>query len=94
LLRNKLLLATTNQGKAKEIKSFLEELSLEIFTLQELSLKKTFPECGKTFAENARPWPKILDSKSSISREHPELYQPDFLVLRQQTKRTTRRFWS
>jgi len=54
LLRNKLLLATTNQGKAKEIKSFLEELSLEIFTLQELNLKKTFPEHGKTFAQNAR----------------------------------------
>lgn len=54
MLRNKLLLATTNQGKAKEIKSFLEELSLEIFTLQELNLKKTFPEHGKTFAENAR----------------------------------------
>lgn len=54
MLRYKLLLATTNQGKAKEIKSFLEELSLEIFTLQELNLKKTFPERGKTFAENAR----------------------------------------
>lgn len=54
MLRNKLLLATTNQGKAKEIKSFLEELSLEIFTLQELNLKKTFQERGKTFAENAR----------------------------------------
>jgi len=54
LLRNKLLLATTNQGKAKEIKSFLEELSLEIFTLQELNIKITFLEHGKTFAENAR----------------------------------------
>jgi XTP/dITP diphosphohydrolase len=54
LPRNKLLLATTNQGKAKEIKSFLEELSLEIFTLQELNLKETFQERGKTFSENAR----------------------------------------
>lgn len=52
--RNKLLLATTNKGKTKEIKSFLEELSLEIFTLQELNLKKTFQERGKTFSENAR----------------------------------------
>jgi XTP/dITP diphosphohydrolase len=54
LLRNKLLLATTNQGKAKEIKSFLEELSLEIFTLQELNLNEAFQERGKTFSENAR----------------------------------------
>ena len=52
--RNKLLLATTNQGKAKEIKSFLEELSLEIFTLQELNLNEIFQERGKTFSENAR----------------------------------------
>ncbi len=54
MLKEKLLLATTNLGKAKEIKSFLEALPLEIFTLRELNLKKTFPERGKTFAENAR----------------------------------------
>jgi XTP/dITP diphosphohydrolase len=65
LLRNKLLLATTNQGKAKEIRSFLEELSLEIITLQELKLKKTFPEHGKTFADNAR-------GKSLFYSEHWE----------------------
>jgi len=63
LLRNKLLLATTNHGKAKEIKTFLGELPLEIFTLQELNLKKTFPERGKTFAENAR-------GKSLFHSEH------------------------
>ena len=65
MLRNKLLLATSNQGKAKEIKSFLGELSLEIFNLQELNLKKTFPERGKTFAENAR-------GKSLFHSEHWE----------------------
>ncbi len=52
--RIKLLLATTNQGKAKEIKSFLGELPLEISTLQELNLKNAFRERGQTFAENAR----------------------------------------
>lgn len=54
MLRNRILLATANQGKVKEIKSFLEELSLKIFSLQELNLKKTFPERSKTFSENAR----------------------------------------
>ena len=49
-----LLLATTNQGKSKEIRTYLEELSLEITTLQELNTKGTFPESGKTFRENAR----------------------------------------
>ncbi len=54
MLKEKLLLATTNLGKAKEIKSYLEELTLEIFSLQELNPKKTFSERDKTFAENAR----------------------------------------
>ena len=54
MLKEKLLLATTNHGKTKEIKSYLEELTLEIFTLQELNPKKPFSERGKTFAENAR----------------------------------------
>lgn len=50
----KLLLATTNQGKAKEIKSYLKGLPLEIYSLEEAGLKETFPERGKTFSENAR----------------------------------------
>lgn len=50
----KLLLATTNQGKAKEIKTYLKELPLEIYSLEEAGLKETFPERGKTFSENAR----------------------------------------
>lgn len=49
-----LLLATTNKGKAEEIKTYLEKLPLKIFTLQELDLKDTFPESGRTFAENSR----------------------------------------
>ncbi len=50
----KLLLATTNQGKAKEIKIYLKGLPLEIYSLEEAGLKETFPERGKTFSENAR----------------------------------------
>lgn len=54
LAKEKLLLATTNQGKAKEIKSYLKELPLEIFSLKDLSQEETFLEEGETFAENAR----------------------------------------
>lgn len=50
----KLLLATTNQGKAAEIKSLLSGFPLEIFPLQKLGLTQTYPEKGKTFRENAR----------------------------------------
>ena len=52
--KQRLLLATTNKGKAKEIKSYLRELPLEIFSLEEAGLKESFPERGKSFAENAR----------------------------------------
>lgn len=54
MAKERLLLATTNKGKAKEIKSFLQELPLEIISLAEWRLKETFAEKGETFAENAR----------------------------------------
>lgn len=54
MIKQKLLLATTNQGKAKEIKRYLAELPLEILSLDDLPLKSTFLEKGKTFLENAR----------------------------------------
>jgi XTP/dITP diphosphohydrolase len=54
LFKEKLLLATTNQGKAKEIKRYLQELPLEIFSLEDLKQKEVYSERGKTFAENAR----------------------------------------
>ena len=49
-----LLIATTNQGKKREIEAYLSELPLEIFSLLKLNLNKTYPEKGKTFQENAR----------------------------------------
>ena len=50
----KLLLATTNQGKAREIKSFLEDLPVIILSLKELDQLNPFSETGRTFDENAR----------------------------------------
>jgi XTP/dITP diphosphohydrolase len=49
-----LLLATTNQGKIKELKTRLKSLPLDIFSLQELHLTQVFQEKGKTFLDNAR----------------------------------------
>jgi len=49
-----LLLATTNQGKIKEIKTRLKSLPLRISSLRELHLVHVFPETGQTFSENAR----------------------------------------
>ncbi len=49
-----LLLATTNKGKVREIKSFLEDLPLTIQSLEELDQFNPFSETGRTFDENAR----------------------------------------
>lgn len=52
--KKKLLLATTNQGKAREIKSFLQGLPLEILSLDDLGDLGPFSEKGRTFDDNAR----------------------------------------
>ncbi len=49
-----LLLATTNQGKIKELKSKLQSLHLPISSLRDLHISHVFPEKGQTFLENAR----------------------------------------
>lgn len=63
--KEKLLLATTNQGKAREIRSYLEDLPIKICTLKDLNTKVFFTEKGKTFIENAR-------GKSLFFSEHWE----------------------
>lgn len=77
--KERLLLATTNKGKAKEIANFLSELPLKIFTLQEIFPKQNFIEEGNTFAENAqgkslfysRQWEDlILAEDSGLEIEH------------------------
>ena len=52
--KEKLLIATTNQGKAREIKSFLQGLPLEILSLDDLGHSEPFSEKGRTFDDNAR----------------------------------------
>jgi XTP/dITP diphosphohydrolase len=54
LNKEKLLLATTNQGKAREIRNFLQDLPLEILSLDDLGDFKPFSEKGRTFDDNAR----------------------------------------
>ncbi len=50
----RLLLATANQGKLREIRALLEGLSIELATLAELPPIPSPEETGTTFAENAR----------------------------------------
>jgi len=53
-LTEELLLATTNQGKIREMQAFLAELPILISSIQNLNVGSSFQETGKTFKENAR----------------------------------------
>ena len=50
----RLLLATTNAGKARELRLGLGRLPVHVVTLADLGIRAEFPETGRTFAENAR----------------------------------------
>jgi len=49
----RLLIATNNEGKVKEIKAILQNLHLELVFLADIGLKLDVEEDGQTYAENA-----------------------------------------
>jgi XTP/dITP diphosphohydrolase len=49
-----LLLATTNEGKAREIRAALKGLPFKVMTLADIGVKAAYPEKGTTFEANAR----------------------------------------
>ncbi len=50
---NKLLIATNNKGKVKEIRALLDDLKIELVTPADIHLSLDVHEDGKTYAENA-----------------------------------------
>ncbi|MEK7559157.1 MAG: non-canonical purine NTP pyrophosphatase [Patescibacteria group bacterium] len=50
----KLLVATRNQGKLKEISEFLKDLKLDLVSLNDLDIADDFEETGKTYKENSQ----------------------------------------
>lgn len=50
----RLLVATTNPGKLKEISNFLSDLPLKIVSLSDLKIKQNIEENGKTYKENSQ----------------------------------------
>jgi len=50
----KILTATTNRGKLREITKELEGLPFELLSLDDLAIKQQAPEEGLTFMDNAR----------------------------------------
>lgn len=49
----KLLYATSNEGKAREVRRYLEGLNIELVTLKDLKIDSESPETGETLEENA-----------------------------------------
>lgn len=50
----KLLIATTNKGKIKELSEFLRDLPVELVSLKDLGIISEVEETGTTYEENSR----------------------------------------
>jgi len=51
--KKRMIFATTNEGKMKEIRMIMSDLDYEICSLKDLGIKADIEENGKTFEENA-----------------------------------------
>ena len=62
----KLLLASQNLGKLREMKFILQELPIQIITPADLNLNLHVEETGKTYAENAALKAKAFSKESGL----------------------------
>jgi len=62
----KLLVATTNKGKLKEISNFLKDLPLETVSLNDIGIKDDVEETGKTYKENSQFKALFYAKKSNL----------------------------
>ncbi|HIT89577.1 MAG TPA: XTP/dITP diphosphatase [Candidatus Merdenecus merdavium] len=53
-MKEKIIFATGNEGKMKEIRMILQDLPVELYSLKEIGLDIDIIEDGKTFEENAQ----------------------------------------
>ena len=51
--KKKIIFATTNEGKMKEIRMILSDLNVELLSLKDAGIKVDIEENGTTFEENA-----------------------------------------
>ena len=52
-MKRKLIFATSNEGKMKEVRSILEDLGVEVLSMKEAGIYVDVVEDGSTFEENA-----------------------------------------
>lgn len=65
-MKQKLLIATGNPGKFKEIKTILEDLPFKFVSLQDLGLNFEFKETGGTHQENALLKARFFAEKTNL----------------------------
>ena len=52
-MEKKIIFATSNEGKMKEVRSILEDLGMEVLSMKEAGIQVDVVEDGTTFEENA-----------------------------------------
>lgn len=62
----KLLIATHNKGKLREISNFLSDLPLEIVSLSDIGISYDIEETGKTYRENSQMKALFYAEKSRL----------------------------
>jgi len=62
----KLLLATTNKGKVRELSQFLSDLPLQLVSLSDVGIKDEPEENGKTYTENSQIKALYYSKKSEL----------------------------
>jgi len=63
---NKLLIATRNQGKLKEISEFLSDLPIKTLSLKDIGIEDEFEEKGKTYKGNSQNKAIFYAKKSGL----------------------------
>src|SRR3989344_5774955 len=63
----KVLVATKNPGKLKEISNFLSDFSIKTVSLKDVGIEDDFEETGKTYTENSRNKAIFYAKKSGLS---------------------------
>ncbi|MEK7450597.1 MAG: non-canonical purine NTP pyrophosphatase [Patescibacteria group bacterium] len=62
----KLLIATHNKGKLKELSAFLADLPVELLSFKDLQITDNFEEKGKTYEENSQAKALFYSKKSGL----------------------------
>ena len=62
----KLLIATKNKGKLKELKTFLKDLPVQLVSLKDINILDNFEETGKTYKENSQNKALFYANKSGL----------------------------